>query len=63
MKTQLVKNNTNRKAVKRFKVGDKVIYKGIKFTIKRAYEYKGKSFCILSNSTISSKQVSVNSLK
>jgi len=57
------KSNANRSAFKRFKEGERVSYKGVKFVIKRAYEYRGKPFCIISNSVVQSKQVSANSLK
>lgn len=56
-------SSTSRKAVKRFKDGDKVTYEGSKFTIKKAYEYKGRRFAILTNKDVSRLQVSINSLK
>jgi hypothetical protein len=62
-KEKSVKKNVNRSAVNRFKEGQKVTYKGKKFTVKKAYVYNDRPFCLIGNDKVSRVQVSANSLK
>ena len=58
------KSSATRSAVKNgFKEGHSVTYDGKKFTVKKAYVYHDKPFCIITNKTHSRVQVSANSLK
>lgn len=57
------KSSANRSSVNRFKVGQKVKYDGKQFEVKKAYVYHDRPFCIIGNKSVTSKQVSANSLK
>lgn len=62
-KTPTKKSSANRSAVNRFKEGQKVTYDGKKFTVKKAYVYQERPYCLITNDKVKSKQVSANSLK
>lgn len=57
------KSSANRSSVKGIKPGQKVTYNGKKFTVKKAYVYHDRPFCIIGNKTEKRVQVSANSLK
>jgi hypothetical protein len=57
------KASKNRTSVNRFKEGQKVKYDGKQFTVKKAYVYHDKPFCLLENKSVKRLQVSANSLK